>query len=54
MLSLQDNIIVGMANLIESRDGDTGEHIKRTSFYVNLLACALKERGLYTDLLTDS
>lgn len=54
MLSLQDNIIIGMANLIESRDGDTGEHIKRTSFYVNLLACALKEKGLYTDLLTDS
>lgn len=54
MLSLQDNIITGMANLIESRDGDTGEHIKRTSFYVNLLACALREKGLYTDLLTDS
>ena len=32
MLALQDNIIIGMANLIESRDGDTGEHIKRTSF----------------------
>lgn len=54
MLSLQDNIITGMANLIESRDGDTGEHIKRTSFYVNLLACALRKEGMYTDLLTDS
>lgn len=54
MLSLQDNIITGMANLIESRDGDTGEHIKRTSFYVNLLACALRNEGLYTELLTDS
>lgn len=54
MMALQDNIIVGMANLIESRDGDTGEHIKRTSFYVHLLACALKEKGLYTDVLTDN
>lgn len=54
MLSLQDNIIIGMANLIESRDGDTGEHIKRTSFYVNRLARALKEKGMYTDILTDS
>lgn len=54
MLSLQDNIIVGMANLIESRDGDTGEHIKRTSFYVNLLACTLRKEGLYTDILTDN
>lgn len=54
MLSLQDNIIIGMANLIESRDGDTGEHIKRTSFYVNLLACAIRNKGLYTDILTDN
>ncbi len=42
MLALQDNIIIGMANLIESRDGDTGEHIKCTSFYVNLLARAIE------------
>lgn len=54
MLALQDNIIIGMANLIESRDGDTGEHIKRTSFYVNLLAHAIRDKGLYTDILTDN
>lgn len=54
MLSLQDNIIIGMANLIESRDGDTGQHIKRTSFYVNLLARAIRNKGLYTDILTDN
>lgn len=54
MLALQDNIIIGMANLIESRDGDTGEHIKLTSFYVNLLARAIRDKGLYTDILTDN
>lgn len=54
MLALQDNIIIGMANLIESRDGNTGEHIKRTSFYVNLLARAIRDKGLYTDILTDN
>ena len=54
MLALQDNIIIGMANLIESRDGDTGEHIKRTSFYVELLARALKQNGLHTDILTEN
>lgn len=54
MLSLQDNIITGMANLIESRDGDTGEHIKRTSFYVGLLARALQKKGLHNDILTDA
>lgn len=36
MLLLQENTIIGMANLIENRDNDTGEHVKRTSRYVEL------------------
>lgn len=27
---VQEHIIVGMANLIESRDGSTGKHVKNT------------------------
>lgn len=53
LMDLQDNIILGMANLIENRDGDTGEHIKRTSQYVEMLAKKAREAGLYTDVLTD-
>ena len=53
MLSLQNNIIIGMANLIESRDGDTGEHVKRTSVYVAMLAKKAKEKGIYDNVLTD-
>lgn len=52
MLEIQNNIITGMANLIENRDGDTGEHIKRTSAYVGLLANAAKEKGYYKNILT--
>lgn len=29
MLSIQENAIIGMADLIENRDQDTGEHVKR-------------------------
>lgn len=54
MLELQNNIIIGMANLIESRDGDTGEHVKRTSRYVSMIARTAKERALYPEILTDS
>lgn len=54
MLELQNNTIIGMANLIESRDGDTGEHVKRTSKYVAMLAETARERALYPELLTDS
>lgn len=53
MLSIQDNTIIGMANLIESRDGDTGGHIKRTSSYVKILANAAKEAGYHAEILTD-
>lgn len=49
---LQKDIIITMANLIEGRDGTTGEHIKRASTYVELLVKKLLERGLYEDVLT--
>lgn len=53
LMAMQDNIILGMANLIENRDGDTGEHIKRTSQYVEMLARKAKEAGMYPDILTE-
>jgi response regulator RpfG family c-di-GMP phosphodiesterase len=53
MMEIQDNTIVGMANLIENRDGDTGKHIKRTSRYVEMLARAAQKAGYCTDILTD-
>lgn len=53
MERIQNNTIIGMANLIESRDGDTGGHIKRTAIYVELLARAAKEQGYFKETLTD-
>lgn len=53
MLSIQDNTIIGMANLIENRDGDTGGHIKRTSGYVKILANAAKKAGYHGEILTN-
>ncbi|MDE7179260.1 MAG: HD domain-containing protein [Lachnospiraceae bacterium] len=53
MLAIQENAIIGMAGLIESRDQDTGEHVKRTSRYVELLAHAAQKAGYCTDILTD-
>lgn len=54
VMELQYNIIVAMANLIESRDEDTGEHVKRTSWYVDLIARELAKDSPYKDQLTDS
>lgn len=54
MLKLQNTTIIGMATLIESRDGDTGEHVKRTSVYVAMLAQAARQAGYERETLTDN
>ena len=54
MLRLQNTTIIGMATLIESRDGDTGEHVKRTSVYVAMLAQAARQANYESETLTDS
>ena len=53
MLAIQESTIIGMANLIESRDHDTGEHVKRTSVYVELLAKAAQKDGYLPEILND-
>ena len=51
--SIQDSVIIGMANLIESRDGSTGKHVKNTQMYVRLIASELRSRGLFPMELTE-
>ena len=53
VIMMQNNTIIGMANLVENRDVDTGEHIKRTSYYVKLLADAARLTVEYKNILTD-
>ncbi len=53
LIEVQNNTIIGMANLIENRDGDTGEHIKRTSMYVEKLARSAQEMRYCSNILTD-
>ena len=45
-------MVMGFATLVETKDGSTGGHIKRTSLYVKLLAEELRQRGFYKDILT--
>lgn len=47
-----DELMQGFANIIESRDGSTGGHVKRTTAYVNLLAIELRKHGYYKEILT--
>jgi putative two-component system response regulator len=43
-----------MASLAETRDSDTGNHIRRTQFYVKALTSKLKSHPNYSVYLTDS
>lgn len=49
---MQHDVIITMANVIESRDGTTGEHVRRTSRYTHLLAEKMMEKGMYPEELT--
>lgn len=49
---MYDRTVHSFADIIESRDGSTGEHVKRTTAYVELMVNALTERNIYTDILT--
>jgi len=49
---IHQTVIESMANLIESRDCETGEHVKRTSACVKLMADALLNEPFYKDKLT--
>jgi len=53
VIEMQNNTIIGMANLVENRDVDTGEHVKRTSFYVKALALEARKTLEYQQVLTD-
>ena len=50
---MQAHTISGMANLIESRDLETGEHVTRTSQYARTLAECARRDGVYADALDD-
>jgi len=52
--AIQDVTIQAMASLAETRDSDTGNHIRRTQFYVKVLANKLKNHRRFRGFLTDS
>lgn len=50
---MQEATIMAMASLAETRDTDTGNHIRRTQNYVKALALHLKEHPRFSHKLTD-
>src|SRR5262245_17215873 len=52
--TVQDVTIMAMGSLAETRDNETGKHIRRTQNYVRALAEKLRSNPEYTHLLDDA
>ena len=49
---MQSALIMTLADLVESRDENTGQHIKKTAAYVRIILNELKKEGVYEEKLT--
>lgn len=54
MIEMQQRTIEGMADLVESRDELTGDHVKSTAYYAGIIAGQLLEDGHYTDEIDEN
>lgn len=54
LAAIQDVTILAMASLAETRDNETGNHIRRTQWYVKVLAEELKDHPRFRDYLDDA
>lgn len=49
---LQEGLIITMADLVESRDSDTGAHVQKTAAYAKIIVEGLKKKGYYEEKIT--
>lgn len=52
--NLQNGLILVLADMVESRDKNTGDHVKKTAAYVAIILEQMRKEGIYADKLTDS
>jgi len=50
---LQSGLIMVLADMVESRDKCTGNHVRNTAAYVRLILDRMRKDGMYPELLTD-
>lgn len=48
---MQDNLIIVMADLVESRDQHTGDHVRKTAAYTRIIMEEMRREGIYADVL---
>lgn len=50
---MQKALILVLADIVESRDKNTGAHIRKTAAYTEIILHALRKKGYYTEQLND-
>ena len=51
---LQNGLILVLADMVESRDKCTGDHVRKTAAYTDIIMRELRKEGVYTEQLTDA
>ncbi|MBR1822550.1 MAG: HD domain-containing protein [Clostridia bacterium] len=51
---LQNGLILVLADMVESRDKCTGDHVRKTAAYTDIIMRQLRKEGIYTEQLTDA
>ncbi len=51
--AMQNSLILVLADMVENRDDSTGDHVRKTAAYVNLIVREMRELGYYKDKITD-
>lgn len=50
---MQNGLIMVLADMVESRDENTGHHVRKTAAYVRIIMEQLRSDGIYMEQLTD-
>ncbi|MCR4740886.1 MAG: HD domain-containing protein [Lachnospiraceae bacterium] len=47
IIDMQQRIVLGLANMVENRDNNTGGHVKRTSDIIKIIVDEMEKQGVY-------
>ena len=50
---MQNGLILVLADIVESRDQCTGDHVRKTAAYTKIVMEEMRKKGYYADVLTD-
>ena len=54
LAQMQTALIMVLADIVESRDQNTGAHVRKTARYAEIILSEMKKKGYYAEKLTDT